>query len=473
MPGYRIRIPHGLATAVYTLTYVEFTVVEGSYLDKSAGEMVGEVLRQTIQSAGTIAMSQVGQQLSNVDVSNIKGFDPGFTGPGAIGVGILNTPWLKNLLANFFDTVKIPVLSGLWEILFGKKPPEIPYSNQFKCIPDGTPFRPPRVTDKPRIVGTQSAVVVGKEGENIYTDEYGRVKVQFFWDRAGKHDENSSCWIRVAQFWSGLDRGAQWIPRIGDEVLVNFLDGDPDRPIIIGSVDNSDNMPPFALTRYKTLSGIKTRSVPTNDAQGNPNRANRYHLLRFNDTRGKEQYLVRSQGRLDITAVQSRYETIGGDRHLTVGGEDGAKVWGDYYGKVYRHYHLHVGDPSFPMLSGNRITRIEQNDDIRVKKDSNQQIDGNWSTGAGGQVTIDANGKQGVIVLNATTNITLTVGESTIVMSPGQIVIQSAMVLINPGLCPDQRPPIDPRVADPTAPKPADSGDTLPPFEDPGDPPTD
>ena len=121
------------------------------------------------------------------------------------------------------------------------------YHNELRCIPEGTCFRPPRVTPRPEIRGTQSAVVVGTSGEEIYTEPYGRVKVQFHWDREGKHDENSSCWIRVSQPWAGKAWGSVAIPRIGQEVVVSFLEGDPDRPIITGRVYNDDNMPPYEL----------------------------------------------------------------------------------------------------------------------------------------------------------------------------------------------------------------------------------
>ena len=114
------------------------------------------------------------------------------------------------------------------------------YENRFTCIPEALPFRPPRVTPRPLIPGTQPAVVVGPPGEHIFTDKYGRVKVQFQWDRQG----DSSCWIRVAQPLSGTDRGVFWLPEIDDEVIVAFEQGDPDRPYVLGAVFNPRRMPP-------------------------------------------------------------------------------------------------------------------------------------------------------------------------------------------------------------------------------------
>ena len=132
------------------------------------------------------------------------------------------------------------------------------YSNRFSCIPLDVPFRPVRQTPKPVAEGTQPAIVVGPSGEEIYPDEFGRVKVQFIWDREGKKDENSSCWIRVSQQWAGPNWGAMFIPHIGHEVIVDFVEGDPDQPIIIGSVYNGNNKPGDALPENKTRSVIRS-----------------------------------------------------------------------------------------------------------------------------------------------------------------------------------------------------------------------
>ncbi|MBW2646783.1 MAG: type VI secretion system tip protein VgrG, partial [Deltaproteobacteria bacterium] len=137
---------------------------------------------------------------------------------------------------------------------------ESPYINRFKCIPFEVPYRPSRDTVKPVVRGTQTAIVVGPAGEEIYPDEYGRVKVQFHWDREGTNDENSSCWIRVSQVWAGAGWGAMHIPRIGQEVIVDFLEGDPDRPIITGRVYHGTNTPPYSLPDEKTKSTIKSNT---------------------------------------------------------------------------------------------------------------------------------------------------------------------------------------------------------------------
>lgn len=150
------------------------------------------------------------------------------------------------------------------------------YGNEFMCLPAKVPVRPMTNAVKPVIYGTQTAIVTGPPGEELYTDHYGRVKVQFYWDRQGKKDDTSSCWIRVAQNLAGNGWGMQFMPRIGQEVVVQFLEGDPDRPLIIGSVYNADHLPPYVLLDYQTRSGIKTHSTKG----GGANDANE---LRFED----------------------------------------------------------------------------------------------------------------------------------------------------------------------------------------------
>ena len=135
------------------------------------------------------------------------------------------------------------------------------YENTFECIPGALPFKPARTTPRPTVEGTQTAVVVGNSGDEIFTDKYGRVKVQFPWDRQGQNDANSSCWVRVATLWAGKQWGIIHIPRVGQEVIVAFEEGDPDRPIIVGSVYNAENMPPYTLPDNKTQSGYLSRST--------------------------------------------------------------------------------------------------------------------------------------------------------------------------------------------------------------------
>jgi type VI secretion system secreted protein VgrG len=184
------------------------------------------------------------------------------------------------------------------------------YANQFQCVPHPTPFRPPRVTPRPFVRGSQTAMVVGPAGEEIYVDKYSRVKVQFHWDREGKRDENSSCWIRVSQNWAGKRWGGIFIPRIGQEVIVDFLEGDPDQPIITGRVYNGESMPPFELPEKMVVSGVKTQ---THKGQG-------YNELSMDDTAGNEQITIHAQYDMGTTVEHDDTQTVHNNRTITVNG---------------------------------------------------------------------------------------------------------------------------------------------------------
>ena len=198
------------------------------------------------------------------------------------------------------------------------------YSNQFTCIPQTTPFRPTRLTPKPVVQGPQTAVVVGKDGEEIWTDKYGRVKVHFHWDRENKWNENSSCWVRVSQNWAGKRWGAMFIPRIGQEVIVDFLEGDPDQPIVTGRVYNAEEMPHYELTKHQTKSYIKT-----NSSKGGGG----FNELRFEDDKGKEQIFMHGEKDMDVRVKNDSKEYIGKDRHLIIKGTQNEKVDQDWYHK--------------------------------------------------------------------------------------------------------------------------------------------
>ena len=185
----------------------------------------------------------------------------------------------------------------------------VTYSNRFSCIPHDTPFRPPRMTTKPVVEGVQTAVVVGPSGEEIYTDKYGRVKVQFHWDREGKKDENSSCWIRVSQAWAGAGWGGIHIPRIGQEVIVECLEGDPDRPIITGRVYNASQTTPYALPGEKTKSAIKSNSSLGGGG---------FNEFRFEDKKGKEEIFLHGQKDWTIAILNDKNQTIGHNETMMV-----------------------------------------------------------------------------------------------------------------------------------------------------------
>lgn len=185
------------------------------------------------------------------------------------------------------------------------------YSNAFTCMPTTMPYRPPLLTPKPRIKGLQLAVVVGPAREEIYTDTYGRIKVQFIWDRLGKKDKNSSCWLRVAQTWAGQKWGAHYIPRVGQEVIVDFLDGDPDAPVVIGSLYNAQNMPPYDLPDNQTQSGIKSHSTPNGEVSES-------NEIRFEDKKGDEEFFVHAQKDFIRTVEHDDTHQVLGKQDITI-----------------------------------------------------------------------------------------------------------------------------------------------------------
>jgi type VI secretion system secreted protein VgrG len=188
---------------------------------------------------------------------------------------------------------------------------EIEHQGSYILIPKSNPYRVPAHTVKPKVDGPQTAVVTGKSGEEIWTDKYGRIKVQFHWDRLGKNDEESSCWVRVAQNWAGSKWGALFLPRIGQEVIVDFLEGDPDQPIVIGRVYNGTNMPPYDLPANQTQSGIKTRS----SKGGTPDNFNE---IRFEDKKGSELLAVQAEKDQTTLVKHDQQSTIKNNKKVTV-----------------------------------------------------------------------------------------------------------------------------------------------------------
>ena len=209
------------------------------------------------------------------------------------------------------------------------------YEATLLAIDSATPFRAARVTAKPTVQGPQTAVVVGPKGEEIHTDKFGRVKVHFHWDRYDKADENSSCWVRVAQVWAGKKWGAIYLPRIGQEVIVDFLEGDPDRPIITGRVYNNDAMPPYDLPANKTMSTLKSNS--SKGGQG-------FNEIRFEDKKGEEQIFIHGEKDQEIRIKNDLKEWVGNEAHQIVKKDQLEKVEGDKHSAV----------------KGNRLSKIER-----------------------------------------------------------------------------------------------------------------
>jgi type VI secretion system secreted protein VgrG len=323
------------------------------------------------------------------------------------------------------------------------------YSNRFLCIPKKVPYRPPRVTPLPSINGVQPALVVGPSGNEIWVDKYGRVKVQFYWDRQGKKDENSSCWIRVSQPWAGAQWGAIWTPRIGQEVLVEFFEGDPDQPIITGRVYNAQQMPPYKLPDHQTRSTFKSRS---SKGGGSSN----YNEVRFEDKKGAEQLFLHAEKDMDTRVKNDSREHIGKDRHLIVKGKQVENVVGDvsqtydanYKGKVGQDYSLEVGMSQKEKIGMNLHQDIGMNHEQKVGMKS--------ATDAGMEIHL----KSGInVVVEAGVSLTLKVGGNFVSLNPGGVFIQGTMVMINSGGAPGAGTGASPQgPAGPDKPDEADDG---------------
>ncbi len=226
------------------------------------------------------------------------------------------------------------------------------YSNQFLGIPSSVTLRPERNTPKPVVEGVQTAIVTGPAGEEIYPDEYGRVKVQFHWDREGKNDEKSSCWIRVSQAWAGAGWGAMYTPRIGHEVIVDFIEGDPDRPIITGRVYHGTNKPPYDLPGEKTKSTIKSDSSL---GGGGSNE------FRFEDKKGEEEIYLHGQKDWTIAIDNDKNQTVGNNETLSVGSNRTKTVGADQSETIGANKTIKVGANHSETIGANKTETVAIN----------------------------------------------------------------------------------------------------------------
>lgn len=244
------------------------------------------------------------------------------------------------------------------------------YSGTIVAIDSKEPFRAQRRTPKPLVQGPQTAMVVGKAGEEIWTDKYGRVKVQFHWDREGKEDENSSCWVRVAQVWAGKNWGGIQIPRIGQEVIVEFLEGDPDRPIITGRVYNADAMPPYDLPANQTQSGMKSRS--TKGGAGD-----NFNEIRFEDKKGEEELYIHAEKNHTNITENDRSENVGANRKLEVGADLTETIKANKTSTVDADHTEHVkGHDKVTVDSGQELTVTAGGRTVKVTGDHNRTVNG-------------------------------------------------------------------------------------------------
>ena len=317
------------------------------------------------------------------------------------------------------------------------------FGTAFEAIPHATPFRPAHVTPKSIVHGTQTAVVVGPAGEEIYVDKYGRVKVQFFWDQSGKKDEMSSCWVRVSHIWAGKQWGAIHTPRIGQEVVVDFLEGDPDRPIIVGRVYNAEQMPPYGLPANGTQSGVKTRSAKGGSAANS-------NEFRFEDKMGSEQVLLHAEKAFDLEVEKDETHWIGNDRKKTIDHDETVHVKHDRTETVDNNETLAIHglravtvdkDDTITVKSGNRSVVVQQGNDAKKVNTGNLATElsmgnaslkvamGNLSTDVSmGNVSLKAG--VGKITYEAMQGIEFKVGQNSVKIDQSGITIKGLMVSI-------------------------------------------
>ncbi len=300
------------------------------------------------------------------------------------------------------------------------------YRNVFTCIPDSVLYLPPRTTPRPKMGGPQTAVVVGPSGEEIHCDKYGRIRVQFHWDRLGKKDDTAFCWVRLAQPMAGAKWGIYAIPRVGMEVLVDFLNGDPDHPVVVACLTNTTNMPPYDLPADRTKSGIKTRSSPQGDAT-------MFNELRFEDKKGSEEVFVHAQKDFKRVVVNDDVLEVTGTRTLTTKGNVTETVSeGDWAMMIEKGGHsltVSKGDQSIDVAEGGQSVTISKGDQtIAVEKGKRElTVDGDHTvevTKGNDALTIKA-GNRTVKVDKGNDTLTVTQGNVSVKAAAGKVTIEA------------------------------------------------
>jgi type VI secretion system secreted protein VgrG len=300
----------------------------------------------------------------------------------------------------------------------------------FQAIEAATPFHSPRLTPKPLVNGPQTAIVTGPGGEEIYTDEHGRVKVHFHWHRYDESDQKSSCWIRVSHAWAGKQWGAIYLPRIGQEVIVSFLEGDPDRPIITGRVYNGDNMPPYGLPANKTVSTLQSRS--SKDAA-----AANFNEIKFEDKKGSELLYIQAEKDRTVLVKNDNTETVGHDETIKVENDRKKHIVGNETTNVDKNRTETVKLDETITIEGNRTETVKKDEDITIGANRTEDVTKNEKVTIHGdrKVRIDKTdyldvGKTLTIV--AADQITIKTGSASIDMKKdGTITIKGKNVTVD------------------------------------------
>ena len=314
-----------------------------------------------------------------------------------------------------------------------------PFINRFIATPFSIVYRPPFKTEKPVVYGMHTGQVIVPSGEESHMDKYGRVNVQFWWDRLRKANTPDNTWLRVAQSWASKGWGTYYWPRVGDEVLVGFMEGDPDQPIVVGSIYNGANMPPYDPVGQYTLSGIVTRSSKGGGA-ANANE------LRFEDLTGKEQIYINAERDFDIhvehdnhvqvdneqhiTIKKNRFDEVDGDSHLLIKGKHLEEIDGDAHLNIKGKNVVQVGGDREHNVTGNLKESFGQNSNITVGQNLNESVGQNYSLTVGMKQAIQAGMNFDV---TAPMQISLNCGMNSIVLSPEGIGLNGAAGFISIG----------------------------------------
>ncbi|HLW79048.1 MAG TPA: type VI secretion system tip protein TssI/VgrG, partial [Terriglobia bacterium] len=369
----------------------------GLYIDKDSGETVAKLRMEEEEAKSVVATGS----------SNVRTLMSGFTFE-------LQHHYRSDQNATYFVTEVQHVASAGRTYVTGERETES-YSNHFTCIPTSVTYVPPRATRKPFVQGPQTAVVVGPSGEEIWVDQYGRVIVQFFWDRQGQKNQSSSCWIRVSQPWAGKNWGAIFIPRIGQEVIVSFLEGDPDRPIITGRVYNADQMPPGTLPEHQTVSGLRTRS----SKGGGEHDAN---VLAFEDKMGEEVFYMRAQKDMAVRVENNKDKKVFNDETRDIGHDRTSTIHHDDTMTIMNNHTITIDNDDSETVDSNQTITIGSSRDLTVGE--------NQSTTIGGSHTVDVAESQDVTIgesqsVTAGMEIELTAGAEITITAGGEITIMA------------------------------------------------
>jgi uncharacterized protein involved in type VI secretion and phage assembly len=432
----------------FVLKWVKTSAYDLNYDFLGAGDILSQVWDKSTSQFKTIdsTMSIVGQGLQEYMQNYIE-----YAGsPAVSGIPVpYFLPFFAGGALGFAVTTALATAGT--QLLTVLTAEHSGFSNSFICSDDGR-FPPLPKAVKPKAYGPHLAIVIGPNNEDeldtsktdVFADKIGRVRVRFPWDKKNVQlsPTRPAAWVRVSEGWAGQQFGSQFLPRIGQEVIVNFIDGDPDRPIITGRVYNADhgfsNMPfpsgkvekdvvelgdvldPIGYTDFR-FTGLKTKSTPRPPAAAN----NRFHLQRFDDTYNCEQILLRSQGRLDVTAYAHSFETTYGNKNLrTVKGtdKDGKPFGGNMLATIDQEYDLHVG--------GNRYEQVDKDYELTVKGNVRADLQQNLTAVIKGDVSIALNS----LTIEATEKISFKVGQSFVVIDHCAVYINApSMIYENSG----------------------------------------